>query len=60
MNKFFILYLVLGTVALLLFIWQLFAYAWSGGSLVLNGVLAVLFYYLSYKVYHEKKDKELM
>jgi hypothetical protein len=30
------------------------------GQFVLNAVIALFFYYLAYKTYHEKKDKELM
>ena len=60
--KFLILYLIAGTLALLLVIYQLITtYAnLNIGRLILNIVIAAFFYYLSYKTYHEKKDKELM
>jgi hypothetical protein len=60
--KFLILYLVAGTLALALVVYQLITtYAnLNLGRLVLNIVMSVFFYYLAYKTYHEKKDKELM
>ena len=60
--KYLILYLVAGTVALIMVLYQLFTtyQALNTGRLVLNIVLSLAFYYLAYKTYHEKKDKELM
>lgn len=60
--KFLILYLVAGTLALALVIYQLITtYAnLNVGRLILNIVISLFFYYLSYKTYHEKTDKELM
>jgi hypothetical protein len=60
--KFLILYLIAGTVALILVIYQVITTypAVNIGRLVLNAVICLFFYYLSYKTYHEKKDKELM
>jgi hypothetical protein len=60
--KFLILYFIAGTLALLLIIYQVVTeypnlnYRGIG----LNLVMSVFFYYLAYKTYHEKKDKELM
>jgi hypothetical protein len=60
--KFLILYFVAGTLALILAIYQLLTTypVINQGRLILNGVIALAFYYLAYKTYHEKKDKELM
>jgi hypothetical protein len=60
--KFLILYLIAGTLCLLLVIYQLITtyQSLNIGRLVLNIVMALAFYYLAYKTYHEKKDKELM
>jgi hypothetical protein len=60
--KFKILYIVAGTLALLLIIYQLF---FDSARIyiprfILNIVMSLFFYYLAYKTYHEKKDKELM
>jgi len=60
--KFKVLYIVAGTVAVLLIIYWLFidpAPVYMP-RIILNGVMALFFYYLAYKTYHEKKDKELM
>ena len=60
--KFLILYLIAGTLGLILVIYQLVATNPSDNipRLILNSVIALFFYYLAYKTYHEKKDKELM
>jgi hypothetical protein len=60
--KFLILYCVAGTLALLLTIYQLVKTypVINIGIVILNLVMCVFFYYLAYKTYHEKKDKELM
>jgi hypothetical protein len=60
--KFLILYLIAGTLALILVVYQvLYTYPNLNLSIIaLNSVLSLFFYYLSYKTYHEKKDKELM
>ncbi|MDB5007000.1 MAG: hypothetical protein JWP45_1393 [Mucilaginibacter sp.] len=60
--KFLILYLIAGTVALILVIYQaVTTYSdLNTGRIVLNLIISVFFYYLAYKTYHEKKDKELM
>jgi len=60
--KFFYLYIIAGTLALLLLLWQLFTY-WNSLSptgVILNAIPMIIFYYLAYKTYHEKKDSELM
>jgi hypothetical protein len=63
MNKKFIyLYLIGGAIALGLLIYDLLT-TWphiSYSSIVLDVLPAILFFYLSYKAYHEKKDSELM
>jgi hypothetical protein len=60
--KFLILYLIAGTVALILVIYQAVTTHsdLNTGRIVLNLIISVFFYYLAYKTYHEKKDKELM
>jgi hypothetical protein len=60
--KFLILYLIAGTLALILVIYQVFdTYPNLNLRIIaLNSVISLFFYYLSYKTYHEKKDKELM
>jgi hypothetical protein len=61
-SKYLILYLVAATLALLLVIYQLITTnpALNFGRIALNSVISIFFYYLAYKTYHEKKDKELM
>ncbi len=60
--KYLVLYLIAATLALVLVIYQAFTtyptinYARLG----LNIIISLFFYYLAYKTYHEKKDKELM
>ncbi len=60
--KFMILYLIAATFALILALYQAFLtypiLNYSG--IILNSVIALFFYYLAYKTYHEKKDSELM
>lgn len=60
--KFLVLYLIAGTLALILVIYELVTTYPSPnfGAIALNSVISLFFYYLSYKTYHEKKDKELM
>ena len=60
--KFLILYIVAGSIALLLAIYQLITTNPSDNParLAVNVVISLFFYYLAYKTYHEKKDKELM
>jgi hypothetical protein len=63
MNKFFFyLYLVGGSIAAALLGYDLVT-TWpnvAANSLVLDILPMLLLYYLAYKTYHEKKDKELM
>ncbi|MES2279684.1 MAG: hypothetical protein V4592_26855 [Bacteroidota bacterium] len=62
-NKFYYVYLAGGTVALILFIYQLFAtHATTVNPYNLAGYIfaIVVLFYLAYKTYHEKKDKEMM
>ena len=62
-NRFYYLYLIAGTIALIFLLYQLFTRHtntinwWNLGGDVF---LVVVLYYLAYKTYHEKKDKELM
>jgi len=60
--KFKILYIIAGSLALLLIIYQLFfaPKPLNIRLLILNIFMSLFFYYLAYKTYHEKKDKELM
>ena len=60
--KFLVLYLIAGSVALFIAAYKFFiAYpAVNTGRIVLDVVISLFFYYLAYKAYHEKKDKELM
>jgi hypothetical protein len=56
------LYLAGGTIALLLFIYELVMYhsQLSSTDIALSAIPVVLLYYLSFKVYHENADDELM
>ena len=60
--KFLILYIIGGTIALILIIYQVITTypTFDLGRVALNAVICLFFYYLAYKTYHEKKDKELM
>jgi len=60
--KFLVLYLIAGTLALILVIYQVInSYPTLNiDRIILNLIISLFFYYLSYKTYHEKKDKELM
>jgi len=60
--KFLILYIIAGTLALILIIYQVITTypALNYGRMALNAVMCLFFYYFAYKTYHEKKDKELM
>lgn len=62
-NKFLYIYLIFGTVALLLFIYQICTVHINGinfWNIVGDLFMVIALYYLAYKTYHEKKDKELM
>ena len=61
-NKFFYLYIVVGTAALLWLIYRLIAYypGLNTLDLAINAVPVVLLYYLAYKVRREKEDKDMM
>jgi multisubunit Na+/H+ antiporter MnhF subunit len=60
--KYLALYLIAGTLALLLTIYQVIKTypAFNDGVIALNLVMCIFFYYLAFKTYHEKKDEELM
>ncbi len=60
--KYLILYLIAATLASLVGIYQIVTTypALNVGGIATNAVIALFFYYLAYKTYHEKKDKELM
>ena len=60
--KFFIAYLIGATVALLLAAYRLIMFQGQVSVVValLYFIPAVLLYYMAYKVYHIKKDGELM
>ena len=61
-GKFFYLYIVGGTVALILLIYQVaVTYPDVSTAGILFNILPILvLYYLAFKVYHEKKDSDLM
>jgi hypothetical protein len=61
-GKFFYLYLVGGTVALMLLIYEIIA-AYpdiKGRGALFYIIPTLLLYYMAYKTYHVKKDGELM
>ncbi|TWJ02215.1 hypothetical protein JN11_01187 [Mucilaginibacter frigoritolerans] len=60
--KYFVLYLIVATLAFVWVVYQVYATYphLNTGKLILNLIVAVFFYYLAFKTYHEKKDKELM
>jgi hypothetical protein len=60
--KFFYLYLIGGTVALLLLVYQIIAYypEIRFAGVFFNVIPVLLLYYLAYKVRREKEDKDLM
>ncbi|WP_428330542.1 hypothetical protein [Mucilaginibacter sp.] len=60
--KYLVLYLIAATLALGLVIYQsITTYPVLNYSrIALNLVISFSFYYLAYKTYHEKKDRELM
>ena len=60
--KFLVLYIIAGTLALVLVVYQLISTYPSLNltRIILNAVMSLFFYYLAYKTYHEKKDNELM
>jgi uncharacterized membrane protein (DUF2068 family) len=62
-SRFYYVYLIAGTIALILLIYQLFAQhiaTISVWNLAGDIFLVVVLYYLAFKTYHEKKDKEMM
>ncbi len=61
-EKFFYVYLVGGTIFLVLFIYQLahFSADFRTVSVLLGIIPAIFLYYLAYKVKREKQDKDLM
>ncbi|HEY2580415.1 MAG TPA: hypothetical protein VGI43_01330 [Mucilaginibacter sp.] len=60
--KYLILYLAAATLALVMVIYQVITTnpAFDWGRIALNSIISIFFYYLAYKTYHEKKDRELM
>lgn len=60
--KFLILYIIAGSIALLVAVYEVIKTypVLNLGVIALNLLLSLFFYYLAYKTYHEKKDKELM
>jgi len=62
-NKFFYVYLIAGTFSLILFLYQIFTQHSANinlWNLAGDIILVVILYYLAFKTYHEKKDKEMM
>lgn len=60
--KFRYLYIIIGSILLVTLIVQVISSYpdVSAQGVLLNALPALLFYYLAYKTYHEKKDSELM
>ncbi|MBS7562838.1 hypothetical protein KHS38_00340 [Mucilaginibacter sp. Bleaf8] len=60
--KFFYLYLAGGILALIWFIYKLMFLTSpvNFGVVVLYLIPVIILFYLAYKVYHEKKDSEIM
>lgn len=60
--KYLVPYIVAATLALALAIYQVFSTypVFNYGRIALDVIIALFFYYLAYKTYHEKKDQELM
>lgn len=61
-RKFIYVYFIGGALALGLLIYDIIT-TWPHpdyGSVCIDAVCSLLFLYLSYKAYHEKKDSELM
>jgi len=61
-KKYLTLYIIAGTVVVLLGTYK-FITEYPNFSIfraLLHLVIAVVFYYMAYKTYHEKKDNELM
>lgn len=60
--KYLILYIVAGSLAMALATYKLITTYPdpSTGRIALDVIVGLFFYYLAYKTYHEKKDKELM
>ena len=62
-NRFYYVYLIGGTIALILLIYQAFAQHTTGinwYNLAGYIIATILLYYMAFKTYHEKKDKEMM
>jgi hypothetical protein len=60
--KVLVLYVIAGVLSLLLIIYQLVSEYPNPymPRIILNIIMCLVFFYLAYKTYHEKKDKELM
>jgi len=61
-NKFFYLYLIGGTIAAVLLVYDVITTypKLAVGNLALDILPAIFLYYMAYKTYHEKKDQEMM
>ena len=61
-TKFFYLYIIAGSAALIWLIYRLIAFypGLNTLDLAINAVPVVLLYYLAYKVRREKEDKDMM
>jgi hypothetical protein len=58
-NKFFYLYLAGGTLALLLLVYQVINHR-GATRIAVDAIVMIAFYYMAFKVYHEKKDHDMM
>jgi len=61
-SRFFYLYVCAGTLALAMLAYQIFAHFHNlnAVAVIINSVPVVVLYYLAYKVYREKNNKEMM
>lgn len=60
--QFFYLYLIGGTIALLLLVYQVMSYypGLNMAGIILNIIPVILLYYMAYKVRREKQDRDMM
>jgi len=56
------LYLIAAIIATIVVVYEVFSTYpdINTGKLAISAIIDVFFYYLAFKTYHEKKDKELM
>jgi len=61
-SRYFMLYLIAAIIATIVVVYEVFSTYpdINTGKLAISAIIDVFFYYLAFKTYHEKKDKELM